>query len=562
MENNNFRGIPTSLFLNGPKLGIVTDPQDVTDVVGFATFTGITTASFPNPTDGVNDGSITFNWYYDGNLVSDSDSNITIVGFNTATGTGSTLTVSGISTENDNGKEVYFVSDYTPSAYSQPAGSAVTAGTARSTGNAFNEPLTSAVASISIKPEITISTQPKAETVAIDNDATFTISASILPSIFSLLYQWQVDGQDLPSSGDFTSGSDTFTVSGGQSETLTISCDNTTSASITCKLRPDTRSTPEVISDAVTLSVVNARNLLKIEQYNYTDATATLSEHDLSNGSLSISYDSHPGNAICLYAGEKDVDVEMDMYGGKGTTTVPSNPGGEGGYSKIRFTMKKNEEYILTGLFDAVDAPFLYRKATLIAVVGEGGDGGTLSSTGGFGGGINLGGEGGSGLFGGGAGGDRIAAGTLPSAGLTGTLTTLEAVPPDQNGRDVFARIDPTIGGRTIPCTRGVYWRNQGKSPCQDLGTIKFRTPDGTEISNTAEIDRGYKSGYNIIQTKGAPGQNSGAGEGGSGATGGSGGVNASSGGGGSGYTDGSVTVVSTQVGGSTGAAKIVIRFV
>jgi hypothetical protein len=58
MDNINFRGIPTSLFLNGPKLGIVTDPQSQTDVIGVATFTGIATASFPNPTDGVNDGSI------------------------------------------------------------------------------------------------------------------------------------------------------------------------------------------------------------------------------------------------------------------------------------------------------------------------------------------------------------------------------------------------------------------------------------------------------------------------------------------------------------------------
>ena len=38
-------------------------------------------------------------------------------------------------------------------------------------------------------------------------------------------------------------------------------------------------------------------------------------------------------------------------------------------YSKIRFTMKKDDEYILTGLFDAVNAPFLYRKGTLIAVL-------------------------------------------------------------------------------------------------------------------------------------------------------------------------------------------------
>ena len=63
MDNINYRGIPTSLFLNGPKLGIVTDPQSQTNVIGVATFTGIATASFPNPIDGVNDGSIEINWY-------------------------------------------------------------------------------------------------------------------------------------------------------------------------------------------------------------------------------------------------------------------------------------------------------------------------------------------------------------------------------------------------------------------------------------------------------------------------------------------------------------------
>ena len=74
----------------------------------------------------------------------------------------------------------------------------------------------------------------------------------------------------------------------------------------------------------------------------------------------------------------------------------------------------------------------------------------------------------------------------------------MTGVTPDTNATGVNG-----AGGRTLPCPRGVYWRNQGKAPCEDLGTIKFRTPDGTEISNTAEIARGYKSGYNIIQTGG-----------------------------------------------------------
>ena len=74
-------------------------------------------------------------------------------------------------------------------------------------------------------------------------------------------------------------------------------------------------------------------------------------------------------------------------------------------------------------------------------------------------------------------------------------------------------------------------------------------------VINTGSILRGYKAGYNIIQTAG--GGNC---RGGNGARGGMGGGNAA--GGGSGYTDGSVTVVSTTQGGSREAAKVVIRVV
>ena len=258
------------------------------------------------------------------------------------------------------------------------------------------------------------------------------------------------------------------------------------------------------------------------------------------------------------------------MYGGKGSDNGSAS-GGEGGYSKIRFTMKKDEEYVLTGLFDAVNAPFLYRKATLIAVVGGGGDAGGGGSAGLVGG--DAGDGGGIGISGENAdrantpGGQRIEAGTLPSNGIFGSLTSLTAVSPDENAAQNVNSLNPTLilGGRTIPCTRGEYWRDQGKSPCEDLGTIKFRTPDGTEISNTAEISRGYKSGYNIIQTKGRGGGDSGfapSGNGGAGATGGDGGSGnvGASGGGGSGYTDDSVTVVDTQLGGSTGPARINIK--
>ena len=56
------------------------------------------------------------------------------------------------------------------------------AGIAKSTANAFNEPLTSSVASIGVLPQISINTQPTAATVATDNSATFSSSTSSLIS--------------------------------------------------------------------------------------------------------------------------------------------------------------------------------------------------------------------------------------------------------------------------------------------------------------------------------------------------------------------------------------------
>ena len=169
MDNINYRGIPTSLFLNGPELEIVTDPQSVSDVVGVATFTGIATA-----TGQIDGGSIAFQWYYDNSLVSNSN-NIDIVNFDDATGTGSSITISGITTANDDGKSVYFVADYIPSAYFE-------AGIAKSTANAFNEPLTSSSALIEVFPQIDINNQPIPITVGTENSVTFSIGASILPN--------------------------------------------------------------------------------------------------------------------------------------------------------------------------------------------------------------------------------------------------------------------------------------------------------------------------------------------------------------------------------------------
>jgi len=213
--------------------------------------------------------------------------------------------------------------------------------------------------------------------------------------------------------------------------------------------------------------------------------------------------------------------------------------------------MEKNVEYAIAGLVNNVETPFIYKKGILIACVGKGGDAGA-GGRGGFGGGVNVGGENGFGRNAG-VGGAFISAGSLGANGVFGSLTSLTATSPD-------TKATGTNGGRAIKCTKGVYWQQQGISACSDIGATQFRLSDGTVVENTSSsITRGFKSGYNIMQTAGA---GAGGGNGGNGANGGDGGSTNSGGGGGSGYTDGSVTVVNTQLGGSSGAPKVILRYV
>ena len=351
-----------------------------------------------------------------------------------------------------------------------------------------------------------------------------------------------------------------LTISGSTTNVLTVSGDAAVSATVKVVVSNSNAFNSPLTSETRTFTSTAARPLIKIEQINNTN-TATLLEHDLDDGEITFTDDAYPANQICIYSPERDIEIEMDLFGGKGSDNG-ANEGGEGGKSTIKFTLDQNVEYIITGLYDEVNAPFIYRKASLIAVVGEGGDAGT-NGAGGQGGGVDLGGANGGHVNGGG-GGARVALGEMPANGVYGSNTDNVPYEEDQ-------KVPAPNGGRTIKCTKGIYWREQGLSACQDIPSEnKFRLSNGTEVQNTsASITRGFKAGYNIIETKGdgrivgVGGELEGGGtnEGGSGAFGGMGGVTEEGGaGGGSGYSDGSVTIVSTQQGGSTGAAKVVIR--
>jgi len=533
----------TTLDLNGPILSFTTQPVGVSSAGvgvgstggGTASFVGIATVTFATvdgtPTNpATNTGSINYRWYEEGvGALSDST-------YVTGTAT-TTLTLSNLITPTDNQRKFYLEADYAATAYQ--SSSPVTAGTARSTGNAINEPLNSNTASVTVFPVITITSQPGVATVTEGFPVNFSVDAILSDSTFgSLSYQWQLNQQNL---------SNNALVQGSSEKTLTIT--PLTAGISTVRVTVSHPNAPSVISNNANLNAlsISTRKLVNFEYILLSSTNSQLLQTNLFDGEYIISQQSNQG-LVSFYSPETDINVEMDLYGGKGFNSGTSL-GGEGGFSRIRFTMIKNTEYVIVGLNSTINTPFIYRKGTLIATVGAGGNAGT-SGKGGFGGGIGVSGQFGFGQSGG-LGAGAITAGNLPSNGIFGSATSLTSISPDTQA------IAPD-GGRVLPCTNGIYWRQEGVSPCSDVGTTKFRLSAGAIVTNTASIVRGFKAGYGINETSGQG--SAGGGNGGSGATGGGGGTNGFGGGGGSGYTDGSVTVVSTQLGGSTEDAKVILR--
>ena len=543
----------TTLDLNGPILGFSTNPQDVTvNNAGIATFIGIASAYFisQNPTNifASNTGIVTHRWYAAGIGALSDGTNTTLEATLSGTAT-TTLTVSSVTSPTTSGIQFFVGADYIPSAYQ--SSSPITAGTGRSTGNAINEILFSNTATLTVNPFITINTQPSNSTVAQGQIATFSVVAASSNNT-DVAYQWYIGGSPV-SNG--TSGGNT--ISGANTNTLTVTTSSGTPAATSNVFvsvsHPSAGNSP-VTSNTVTFGVVLARAILNLESLSVSSSTAILSSVNLATTSAFTYNVTTFGNPILgFYAPEKDINLELEIFASKGLDSGGYS-GGQGGYSKIRFTARQNEEYIISPLpqQNQGGAVFIYRKAGLIAVVACGGNAGS-GGNGGNGGGINVGGASGSGR-GAGAGGVVFSAGSLPTnSGVFGSGTPQEPYAGTGDTKESAPN-----GGRVLPCARGGYWRDLGYSACQDLGNIQFFTDSGVRITNTATINRGHKIGYGIRQTAGR-GLNGG-GNGGQGATGGQGGSNGGGGGGASGYTDGSVTVVSTQQGGSTGIAQVIFR--
>ena len=375
-----------------------------------------------------------------------------------------------------------------------------------------------------------------------------------------------------------TTGGESITtktiVTGSGTDTLTLNTDTVGIQTVRCKVSHPTACNAPANEESIvgstsnsaiytktarfeTISSVNEqKSILKYELLQDDDSSHFVDSGDLNLYLQNINLASDPGGreyrAICVYAPEENVDVEVIMAGSAGGTLGLYTPG-EGGQCTFRYTLKQNTEYmfLLGGTYGVTSSigkggagAYFYEKGKLLVACGGGGgaggdNAGTNRPTGGDGGGPGFVGADGRGGW-----GHRGIGGNDHFADSSGQLP---------NGRE---------GGRVELCTTGNYWLNAGYSPCDDVGQQQFRTYQGTIVQGSATIQRGYKasgsaagSTYGYRHNGGNSDSTYGSiyvGGGGAGARGGHAAkTNQGGGGGGSGYSDGSVTIIDSQQGGN-----------
>ena len=568
----------TTLDLNGPNISFTTQPQSITiNNSGSAQFVGISTATFPvqtPPNPAIGTGSIVYRWYESSFGVLSDGSNSTLQGTISGSGT-TTLTISGAT---KNGLGFYVVADYAPSAYGLP-GVEINAGTARSTGNATNEPALSNTATLTVRPLISVVTNPTSASVTLNARANFSALGASNDGT-SVSYNWQLNNNDISDSGN---------ISGSNTPNLSVSLPNESNNTVRARISHPTASNSPIFTNSANFTVVQPRRLLNFERMN-TNGQLSLYSHDLRAGSYVQNGESAVGVSALnlfnvIYSTERDINVRITLAGGAASGFLlfgmPASLSGQGGVSTFDYTFEKNVEYVFylaTSYPSTVDALYpggnmgswacggfsssLYRKSRLVAVCGGGGVNGFVNRStytsyvkGGDGGGINVSGE---------SGGPGPAGPSVIS-----------------QGGSTFSPGTFLGGGGNIisSCSNGTSVINQtGVSACQDFPGLtnlivatsfsSSSSSTGTSIAlNSASILRGHKLGYPYgnkfngafpAPSGGVDDILLGTGAGAQGALHHYNPVHATGvppSGGGSGYHDGSVSVVSTRLGGNSNPA-------
>ena len=190
MDNTTWNEVNSTLDLNGPILSYSEQPTGGTGIGTTVGSTGGASISFTGIATGVDPGTgyLSYQWYEENVGALEDSTYVTGTASTGPVGTAATLTVSNLITPTDNQRKFYVVTDYVSSAY----------GTGRSTGNAWNEPLTSGIATVTVSPLIEIIAQPAEGVQALINEnATISVNADLSDSYFAddLIYQWYLNGE-------------------------------------------------------------------------------------------------------------------------------------------------------------------------------------------------------------------------------------------------------------------------------------------------------------------------------------------------------------------------------
>ena len=549
---HNFRSTQTTLDLNGPSISVTGNPSNVVAqavgvtstvgvTVGVATFTGggsatLGTPNAPGATQST--GNFIYQWYdNDGKL--EDGTNVTGAGT-------STLTLSNLASPGDDNRNFYLEIDYSSGNYSTT--------TYRGLGKSINGPLNTNSASLNVLPTVIVTTEPTDVTIGQGEVATFTAAATTSDSsIGSLTFYWEVDGEVVVDEGREDAITGPF-AEGATTTTLRIKKNDVGTSVVQFFAYVDDQGyRVQAKSKGCNLVGVLPRRMLKFEAYSPSDNTMKNLEKNIGeDGAFTLETSTFTSSygIVQFYSPEENYNVRMTMGASKGADTT-NYTGGGGGKSIIDFRLLKNIEYTLIGVGNN-SALFLYRGAQLMAVVGQGGDAGT-GADGGAGGGVNMAGGNGNGKNAG-TGGAKISPGNFNLTGQWGSILSGSSFTLRDD--DIVANIPN--GGRTISCSKGAYWINQGIGACENNSTngVQYRSIDGTLMTNSASITRGFKPGYTVTECSGLAINDGG--NGGNGGTGGEGGVQGSGGGGGSGYSDDSFEIRESELGGNTTATSTV----
>ena len=391
-------------------------------------------------------------------------------------------------------------------------------------------------------------------------------------------------------------------ISGTKGKTLTVKADYNTVENLKCIVSSPTATNSPVTTNTAQFSsfsnLADKRLYLEEVFWDNGTATASLSTIDLNNGPLELTLDDGSSGSglnifTCFYTTE-DMYITMEMQGGTGLDYVQPagvvlptqsqygyagggiRPGGRGGYGRLDMKIKAYSEFTIAGLFNGVNTPFFYYKEYLIAVVGEGGQGGCYG-IGGAGGGMSQAGWGShgegpnggkdgfdnNGSFGTANGGGGAPGGRQTYDGIIYNTNPCYSAPPvcnyitqvgyigshfqSQNWNDFAACEGPeqqhrcdkiaqsNYGGRTKAISKNnLFGRNNSG---YNSTTRKIKMRDGTILNNTASIARGFADIEGAFLGTAGRRKNDGlGGRGGNGALGGEGSGGGKGGGGGSGF--------------------------